>query len=127
MHWTNQYIGIPFSNMNCGELAVCIQREVFGRTFERTKIPATENPFEYSKIVRQGMLDYLTDKILHPVEGCCVLMKAMKRLSHVGVYTKIGSREYVIHSVDSFKSSMLHQVKDLKIYGYEVEGYYAWK
>lgn len=127
MHWTHEYIGIPFTNMNCGELALCIQREVFGKKLIPLQRPDDRNPFHYSRLVKENVMNYLKEKIDVPLEGCCVLMKAMNRLSHVGVYSKINKRDYVIHSMDSFKSSVLHQIKDLKTYGYEVEGYYTWK
>lgn len=126
-HWTNEYIGIPYSHMNCSEFALCVQREVFNRDLPTPIQPTEKNAFHYNKLLQQNMFDYIHTKIENPIEGCCVLMKAMRRLSHVGVYTKIGAKEYVIHSIDSFKSSVLHQIKDLPMYGFEVEGYYAWK
>jgi len=127
-HWTNQYIGVPYSNMNCGEFAICIQREVFKKKYFRApEHPKVENPFHYNIILEKNLINYLEKKIEKPVEGCCVLMKTMKRLTHVGVYTKIGRKDYVIHCLDSFKSSILHKIKDLTTYGIDVEGYYSWK
>jgi len=128
MHWTNSYIGIPYSNMNCVEFVLCVEREVFNRKFPHPVRPTERNPFHYNRLLQENMMNYISEpKLDKPVEGCCVLMKAMNRLNHVGVFVKIKSKEYVLHSLDSFKSSILHQVKDLPKYGITVEGYYSWK
>jgi len=127
MHWTQTYIGIPYSNMNCAELVVCIQREVFNRTMFRIPQPQTENLFHYNYLMQKHMWNFLEEKKIEPHEGCCVIMKAMKRMCHVGVFTVINGKQYVIHSMDSFGSAVMHQIKDLWRHGIEIEGFHAWK
>lgn len=121
-----KYIGIPYKDMNCARLALDIQEKEFGKKYNDYIEPKNDSPFSFSLAVRRNLPDYM-DKISLPKHGCAVLMICRGRLSHIGTYLFIGNEGYILHTSESFQSSILTSIKDLKKYHIQIEGFYQWK
>ena len=123
-----QYVGIPFKDMNCGDLALKVQSEIYGNNFDYSYVrPQSENVFAYSVAMKKNLFDFMEEEIKKPVDGCAVLMKIRGRLSHLGTYFKQNNTEYVLHTADQFGSSIIHKLCDLRKHNIDVEGFYKWK
>jgi hypothetical protein len=123
-NWPEQYVGRPYSEHNCAELAVLVQREQFGRHIE---LP-TEMPSFFghqAKMIDLCKADYARP-VESPIEGDAVLMKCRGRFSHVGVYCVIRAQGYVLHALKSSGQVVLHRLRDLERIGLTLEGFYRW-
>lgn len=121
-----KYIGIPYKKANCADLALMIQKEEFGKEYAEYIAPENVNPFSFSLAIKRNLPDYM-ENILLPKHGCAVLLICRGRLSHIGTYLRINEMDYVLHTSESFKASLLTAMKDLKKYGIEIQGFYQWK
>jgi len=120
------YIGVPYSEKNCADLAIDIQREVFKKNIKEYERPETNNIFELSQAIRRQLYDF-TKPVKKPFEGALVLMRSRNRVNHIGTLFYQGKIAYVLHTSDAFGSSVVHKLNDLRRYQIEVVGFYQWR
>lgn len=120
-----EYIGIPFSEKNCADLAIDIQREVYLKNVPDYERPEALTPFGYAYAIRKQLPDF-TKQIEVEENGCLVLMRCRNRISHIGTLFYQGNVAYVLHTAEAFGSSVAHRLRDLSKYGYIVTGFYRW-
>lgn len=130
LHWSDNYIGIPYQQSDCGELAARVQREVFERDIALPK----ERPANMAG--RSRMIDELLEtfgcRTSNPQDGDAVLLRA-GRLWHIGVFCWIPAgdgrsfKRWLLHTTRTgvYSARMpLRRVGDLHM---AVEGYYQWR
>ncbi len=127
----DHFIGIPYCprRMDCGDLAMLLQRELFGRTVQ---LPGKRpRPLD-----DQGQADavhtyaaLLAEPVQQPRTGDAVLMReaGTARAGHIGTYFFLNFAPCVLHTSHALGGSVLHRQQDLKALGLTVEGYYRWK
>jgi len=123
-HWSDRYLGLPYAEADCAELAARVQREVFGREIG---LPSERDggPFALSDRIAQHRGDY-AEQVSRPRDGDAVLMRARGRLNHIGVYCDIGGEGWVLHALRNAAQACRHRVTDLPRHQLELEGYYRW-
>lgn len=129
-----RYVGMPYvaGEFDCADLAVRVQREVFGR---EVALPA-HHP---GGARTQGALilrlrDELAVELAEPVDGCAVLLWEPDdyapdelRLWHIGTVFLHAGEVWVLHASARICSVALHRLADLRRWGLRVEGFYAWR
>lgn len=122
-HWSDGYIDIPHSELDCAELVERVLREQFGYTVRWPR--RTADDLEH----RSGMIVASRDEYAHqisaPHDGCGVLMFCRGRRAHMGLYALIGGVGYVLHS-DSRHGASVRMPVDRVHRVYKIEGYYDW-
>ena len=123
--WTDKYIGTPYTECDCAQIAQRVQFERFDREIT---LPSERDGgvFALSAQIQRVRDDYGTPTD-HPVEGDAVVMLAAGRLWHIGVYVVVGSTPHVLHALRNAGQTCLHKIRDLPMMGLAVEGYYQWK
>lgn len=123
-HWSDQYLGRPWiaESYNCADLAIEVQRDVFGRI---AKIEGAHS----------GDMDVLDQAIRAELESAAILTYAPKdgdgvllsngSMLHVGIYCNM-QEPWVLHNVAK-AGVVRHRLRDLHRYGFTVEGYYQWR
>src|SRR5690606_20081983 len=109
--------------MDCADLVVMVQRELFGRdvTLPNGRPRGPRGQAALGDLSKPYGVP--TDD---PQDGDMVLMHDRGRLGHVGVYFNLAHEGYVLHSNETNGCSVLHAIRDLPSFGARVEGYYAW-
>lgn len=127
----DRFIGIPYCprHMDCADLAMLVQSELFGRA---VVLPGRRpRPLEAEAQSREiaAMSAQLADPIAAPQEGDAVLMReaGTSNAGHIGTYFFLNFTPYVLHTSHALGGSVLHRLQDLKGYGLTVEGFYRWK
>ena len=127
----DRFVGIPYDlrRMDCADLAIPVQRELFGR--------AVNLPGKRHRPLRGGdqaqaidaMAGQLADPVAQPQDGDAVLMRdaGQPLAGHIGTYFFINYTPMVLHTSHALGASVLHRVQDLPGYGLRVEGFYRWK
>lgn len=130
MHWSAAYIGLPYvpGESDCAMLVERVEREVFGRALDLPK----ERPSDRARDMAAQIGEHLerfarrlpagTD----PREGDLVLMVGAGYLDHIGVYAEIAGEAWVLHAFIRARQTVLHRLRELRNWGLEVEGVYAW-
>lgn len=98
LHWSNNYIGIPFvahgrthSGCDCWGLVCLVQKEVFSRAFPLfDESYGIITPQENARIIDTELPLLPLERTSSPVEGDIVLMKIHGFPSHVGIYLNTG-------------------------------------
>ena len=124
MHWAENYIGQPYAEANCAELAAQVQREVFNRDVKLPGALAIGLRAQSKQI--DDLQCVVASPVDKPVEGDAVLMKARGCLGHVGVFCRINNQDWVLHAMKNAGHAVLHRMTDLQNIGLSVEGYYRW-
>lgn len=121
--FTDKYIGKSwvFGETDCAHLCETVLREEFNThivlpTYERA------SPFKYSQKIDE-VIETQFEKIDDPRDGDILLMKCRGRLTHVGVWVKIGHTPHVLHSLKRF-GSVLHKISQLENVALKPEGVY---
>ncbi len=124
-HWSTNYIGLPYDDADCAELAVRVQAEVFKR---RINLP-TERADGLRQLSCQisTLQEDFAAPTYTPVEGDAVLMLSRGRINHIGVYCLIDNVPYVLHAMRNAGAACLHKLRELKNIGLQLEGFYTWK
>lgn len=128
-HWSDAYVGRPYvpGVTDCAELAAAVQREVFGRPVE---IPAErpDSPESGAALIARLQHDHAVP-IAAPVEGCAVLLRrgAIARPWHIGTYFERAGEGYILHSTRAAGAATVVRLRDIGRFGFQVEGFYAWK
>lgn len=126
-HWAENYVGMPYieGESDCASLVERVTLNVFGRNLQLPKVRAP-SVWGLSSQINQAVEDFAV-RTQAPADGDGVLMFARGRLSHVGVYCRIGGEAYVLHALRNAGQVMLHRIRDLPSLGLALEGYYRWR
>lgn len=109
--------------MNCAEFAEYVLREQFNKDF---KFPQSKGSiFSQSQLIKDELPKWVIETDA-PKDGDLVLMHGQRLMCHIGIYTRIGWVDYVLHSEGRIKVSALHRISDLNLYGYKLARFYAW-
>lgn len=104
--WTDKYVGIPYNleTTNCGWLVSTVLKEEFDRDI--TVPSEADEHFIRRSIQVSDTLHSQFEKVelKDAKDGDIVLMKVRGRLSHVGIFVKIGSTKYVLHTTKGSQS-----------------------
>lgn len=127
----DRYIGLPYSarHMDCADLALLVQRELFGREVALPgKRPRPLTPGEQA-IAITAYCGRLADPVDVPADGDAVLMRdaGSLRAGHLGTYFFVNHAPCVLHTSHALGASVLHRLQDLRGYGLAVDGYYRWR
>lgn len=124
-HWAESYVGLPYSECDCAQLCVRVQKDEFNR---HIGIPA-DRPTGIRAV--SEMIDDLqaefAAQVSVPEEGDAVLMIGRGRINHIGTICFINGQEHVLHAMRNVRMTCLHKIVSLKAVGLSIEGYYRWK
>ena len=132
-HWSDAYVGRRYVPMifDCGELVRVVQREVFGR---EVAVPSERWYAEAS--VRRRLLAMseqidackgaLAEEIAEPEEGCGVLLRSRAKLSHIGIWCRIGSEAWVMHGDERAEQVVRTRARELSARHFHIAGCYRW-
>ena len=127
----DRFVGIPYDlrRMDCADLAILVQRELFGRTVLLPgKRPRPVREGEQAQAIH-AMAAQLADPVAQPQDGDAVLMRdaGQALAGHIGTYFFLNFTPMVLHTSHALGASVLHRAQDLPGYGLRVEGFYRWK
>lgn len=127
----DRFIGIPYDvrHMDCADLALWVQRELFGRTVHLPgKRPRPLRDGAQAQAIH-AYTQQLADPVALPQDGDSVLMRdaGQAMAGHIGTYFFLNYTPMVLHISHALGASVLHRVQDLPGYGLQIEGYYRWK
>lgn len=133
-HWSDTYVGLPYieGEFDCAELTRVVQADVFGRVIDLPMSRLYSGLTGLSKIAAMreqiGLCkDDYAARVAIPKEGDAVLLISRGRIDHIGIYCLIGGDAWVLHATTGPNQVIRTRLRELKLYGYEVEGFYAWK
>lgn len=125
MHWALSYLKYSTKEYNCAELVRLVLREQFNIDFI---FPQTKHSVRKdSQQIKANLSVFTSEQTKYPNEGDLVLMSGSSRLCHVGLYVTINNKGYVLHSMKNASTVCLHELKDLKLYGLVLNGFYKWQ
>jgi hypothetical protein len=133
-HWSDPYVRMRdlAHELDCGELARLVQREVFGHEI---RLPAARDyelaggPLEKFRAMAaqiERCKDDVAARVSVPQEGDGVLLVSRGYRQHIGVHAWIAGERWVLHASDGSGQVQLQRERDLPIRGLRVEGYYQW-
>lgn len=128
----DRYLGLAYCprHMDCADLAMLVQRELFGREVRLPGRRARPLDSQAQALEIAAMGEQLADPVAEPQTGDAVLMREIgaERAGHIGTYFFINHTPYVLHTAAWMQAgSALHRCQDLSGYGLTVEGYHRWK
>lgn len=120
------FIGLPYdeAELDCADLAVLIQRELFGKEVslpgrrQRMNAPAASINRYSSELAVPIERDELQD-------GDVIVFR--DGTLHIGTVFLLSGRAWVLHTTMTGGYSLLQPLSDLPGYGLRTEGYYRWK
>lgn len=124
MMWYEKYIGEEYSEENdCMALAVRVGAE-FGYTIQKPSY----KPNVYAQANALHLYrDDLAHRVENGIEGHPVLFLCRRRFFHIGVYVPINGEEWILHADQRSGFVILTRLREMSMYGYELEGFYQWK
>ncbi|MBH2008266.1 MAG: peptidoglycan endopeptidase [Xanthomonadaceae bacterium] len=128
----DRFVGIPYCprRMDCADLAMLVQRELFGREVVIAgRRPRPLNAGDQDAAIA-AYCDQLAEPIAQPQDGDIVLMRegGQSMAGHVGTYFFLNYAPCVLHTAAWMQGgSSLHRLQDLGGFGLTVMGYYRWK
>jgi hypothetical protein len=133
-HWTDRYVRMRdvAHELDCGELARLVQREVFGHEI---RLPAARDYQEAEGTIArfhamaaqiERCKDDVAARVSLPQEGDGVLLVSRGYRQHIGVHAAIAGERWVLHASDGSGQVQLQRERDLHIRGLSIEGYYRW-
>ncbi|WP_159917877.1 hypothetical protein [Pantoea sp. 18069] len=127
----DRFIGIPYDarHMDCADLALLVQRELFGReVLLPGKRPRPLRDDAQAQAIR-AYTAQLADPVINPRDGDAVLMREVGAAiaGHIGTYFFLSFTPYVLHTAAYLGGSVLHRMQDLSATGLTLEGFYRWK
>lgn len=123
------YVGMDYvpGRFDCADLAVLVQREVFGRSVALPTHPqggATQR----AAILRHR--DALATRVDVPFTGCAVLFTDVNRKGdttyHIGTAALHRGEVLVLHNSYETGGVRMDKLRDLLAWGMKLDGYYAW-
>lgn len=131
-HWAEQYVGTPYTQLNCAQLVAHALRTHFDRddlalTLEGYKQHG-EGTAERSAAIKGHRGDVATraDFALTSAEmdGCGVVLQVGVKLQHMGLVAVINGGMYILHTTR--KSGAVLERLDRVMRVYKIEGFYKW-
>ena len=127
----DRFTGIPSDArcMDCADLAMLVQRELFGReVLLPGKRPRPLHPDEQDAAIAAYRAQ-LADPVVTPRDGDLVMMREIgaHTAGHIGTYFFRNYTPCVLHTTALLGFSVLHMLRDLSGTGLKVEGFYRWK
>lgn len=126
-HWAEQYVGTPYTALNCAQLVAHALRTHFDRddlalTLEGYKQHG-EGTAERSAAIHGRRSDVAT-RAEQPEDGHGVVLQVGNRLQHMGLIAVIQDRIYILHTTR--KAGAVLQPIDRVARVYTIEGFYKW-
>ena len=120
-----RFVGIPYDaqTMDCADLVVMVQRELFGRDVH---LPNGRERGTRGQVAIGGKVGQYATRTDAPMDGDLVLMYERGRAAHAGVYFTLAHEPWVLHASEKTGCSVLHRMRDLPSFGAAIEGVYAW-
>ena len=127
-HWTDQYVGTPYivGEFDCANLVEQVLEEQFSVDSYFPKERDGESVLALSSQIDQLRDDY-AEEINSVTEGCLILMRARKRLNHIGIGFLKNNEPYCLHNMRNVGMVCAHRVRDLHKLNLEVAGIYKLK
>lgn len=133
-HWSDRYVRMRdvARDLDCGELARLVQREVFGREI---RLPSARDyelaggPLEKFHLMAAQIERCKNDvavRVDAPRDGDGVLLVSRGYRQHIGLHAAIAGERWVLHASDGSGQVQLQRERDLGVRGLSVEGYYSW-
>lgn len=116
---------------DCADLAVLVQKEVFGVDIKPPSIRDYSDKGGHQKFkamsdqIARMKKDYATQTD-SPMDGDPVLLSTRGYLQHIGVFCLIVGEPWILHAADGAGQVVLQRQRDLNVRGLKVEGYYRW-
>ncbi|WP_417283854.1 hypothetical protein [Comamonas sp.] len=127
----DRFVGIPYCprHMDCADLALLVQRDLFGRQVVLAGKRARPLDLDAQAAAIAGYCSELGRPVTQPQDGDAVLMRDIgaDHAGHIGTYVFTNYAPHVLHTSHKLGASVLHRVQDLPGYGLAVEGYFRWK
>ena len=126
MHWSDKYIGLPYSDHNCAEFVAMVAFDHYNIDIV---LPADMGKYlrTQQKKINKHLFEYVdAQKLDDPIDGAICLMHGRKRHCHIGITVIINKIPYVLHSMTGCNSVVRHRVIDLHKFNLKVEGFYQW-
>ncbi|ONN68138.1 hypothetical protein [Herbaspirillum sp. VT-16-41] len=122
----DRYIGRPYDaqTFDCADLAVLVQRELFGR---QITLPA-DRLRRHAQVASLARYRDALAVVIGPEEisdGDAVLMKGDSL--HIGTLFYLAGSWRVLHNSHALGGVWLHKLADLRLFGLFIEGFYRWK
>lgn len=127
----DRFIGIPYSarHMDCADLALLVQRELFGREVAL----AGKRPRPLDGATQASAIAAYQNQLAVPIgtpqDGDLVLMREPGKTlaGHIGTYFFTNYQAHVLHTAAWMQGgSSLHRLQDLPGLGLTVEGFFRW-
>lgn len=124
----NRFVGLPYDlqAFDCADLAVLIQRELFGRDVQIGRRPKGSRTLGAFICRMSGQLAERIERGA-VADGDVVLMLERGIPQHIGTLFMLGGVPYVLHASASVGFSLMQRLSDLPGYGLVIEGFYRWK
>lgn len=126
----DRFVGIPYCprHMDCADLALMVQCELFGRTVVLAGKRARPLDLEAQAAAIADYCSELGMAVKQPQDGDAVLMRDFdaEQAGHIGIYLFTNYAPHVLHTSHKLGASVLHRVQDLQGFGLVIEGYYRW-
>lgn len=124
-------VGIPYCarRMDCADLAMRVQAEVFGRAVQLPgRRPRPLRDAEQAEAIA-AYASQLAVPVETPQDGDAVLMRDSGQAvaGHIGTYFFLNYTPMVLHTSHAMGASVLHRAQDLGGYGLRIEGFFRWK
>lgn len=123
------YVGLDYvpGQFDCADLAVLVQREVFGRDVSLPSHPQG-TAGQRAAVLRHR--DALATRVAVPFTGAAVLFYAVNQkgdhVYHLGTAVLHRGEVKVLHNSYETGGVRLDKLQDLLSWGMRLEGYYAW-
>ncbi len=123
------YVGMAYvpGQFDCADLAVLVQREVFGRAVALPVHPQGQAT-QRAAILRHR--DALATAVAVPFTGAAVLFNEVNTKGdttwHIGTVALHRGEVWVLHNSYEGGGVQLARLQDLLRWGMKLEGYYAW-
>ena len=121
-HWSDDYLGTPYSEADCGQLAARVGVDLFNAAIPPH--PEPTGPSAHAQALREVVHGSLVPADT-PADGQPVVM-TRGRFWHVGVACDIGGVWWLLHSLSNPGRAVrtrLNRVGDL---GLKIQGHYRW-
>jgi hypothetical protein len=119
--WTDKYIGVPYSKMDCAEFVEFVANSELGLTLRFPK-KCSAKADHRSELLKNNVAVY-SEKLSEPVDKCAALLMISNML-HVGLVAVFRGKKYLLHSNALNGSSRLD---DLSRYDQNILGFYLLK
>lgn len=133
MHWSDKYIGLPWTNEHCcAYYFALIQQEVFGRAIDGERVSSFTSGLSAARVMGAIFADQRCAgefgfvKTSEPKDGDAVFLSQRKFPHHIGTVAFIGKKRFVVHALEG--TGMIRSSRiDLNHNGWKSMGYWTWK